>query len=471
MPPQTPDRHSSHSFRPILRLTLGDLVGKSLHFLAFVYLARTLGVGSYGVLEFALSALTYFLYLADGGLEAWATREAARGGRIRSLAGRVLPLRLAMSLVAFGLLAACLPLLPPYRSLDPLLLLFGLTLLPQAVNLRWALMGRQEMSRVAVGQLVAQAVFAMLVVALVRNPAGLLLVAGARLAGDVVMVVYFARRFALVHGGLRLPFSVAAPAAVLRPALTIGISRGLGLLMYNFDSLLLGFLAGAAQVGLYGVAYKPVTVAIALPATYFVGLFPLLSRSWKEGPEAFSRLVRRSLRWSATVALPIGVGGTFLASPLIRFLFGAPYIDAVPALQLLCWSAVLVVLRGTHRWALQAAGLLRLDLVCASVAVVVNVALNLVLIPRYGIVGAAAATVAAEAVWLVAVSLSFHWRLMPAGLLAPLGRATLAAVPMAGALWLASSLFWMARGLVAVCVYLLVLLAIARIHSRKPPYR
>lgn len=471
MPSQVPDRGSSHSFRPILSLAAGDLVGKSLHFLAFVYLARTLGVGSYGVLEFALSALTYVLYLADGGLEAWATRETARTEQIRSLVGRVLPLRALLSLIAFGVLAVCLPLLPPYPSLDPLLLLFGLTLLPQALNLRWVFMGREKMARVAMGQLVSQAVFAILVVALVRNPAGLLLVAGARLAGDAAMALYFARRFAVTHGGLRLPFSIEAPGRVLRPALTIGVSRGLGLLMYNFDSLLLGFLAGAAEVGLYGVAYKPVTVALALPATWFVGLFPLLSRSWAEGTEAFGRVVRRSLGWSAAIALPIGVGGTFLASPIIRFLFGPAYIDAAPALQLLSWSAVLVVLRGTHRWALQAAGLLRVDLLCASLAAAFNVSLNLVLIPRYGIVGAATATVAAEAVWLVAVSLSFHRWLMPAGLLAPLARAALAALPMVVTFWLTGGLFWIIRGVLAVGVYGLAHLAIARIHSRKPPYR
>ena len=66
-------------FRNILHLSLGDFIAKSLNFLAFIYLARLLGVTNYGVLEFALAILTYFLLFADGGLELWATREAARG--------------------------------------------------------------------------------------------------------------------------------------------------------------------------------------------------------------------------------------------------------------------------------------------------------------------------------------------------------------------------------------------------------
>jgi len=80
-------------FRNILRLSVGDFLAKTLNFLAFVYLARVLGVASYGVLEFASSILTYFLLLADGGLELWATREAAEGRDLRELAARVVPLR------------------------------------------------------------------------------------------------------------------------------------------------------------------------------------------------------------------------------------------------------------------------------------------------------------------------------------------------------------------------------------------
>ena len=63
-------------------------MAKTLSFLAFVYLARILGVADYGTLEFALAILTYFLLLGDGGLELWATREVARGRDISQLSGR-----------------------------------------------------------------------------------------------------------------------------------------------------------------------------------------------------------------------------------------------------------------------------------------------------------------------------------------------------------------------------------------------
>ncbi len=67
-------------FRNTLWLSLGDVIAKTLNFLAIVYLARTLGVAGYGELEFAITIITYFALLADGGLEIWSTRETSAWG-------------------------------------------------------------------------------------------------------------------------------------------------------------------------------------------------------------------------------------------------------------------------------------------------------------------------------------------------------------------------------------------------------
>src|SRR5262249_25718345 len=122
---------------------------------------------------------------------------------------------------------------------------------------------------------------------------------------------------------------------------------------------------------------------------------------YAENRECFREVVVRSLRLTAIFALPLGVGGVFLADPIIKLLVGPTYVESVPVFQILSWSAVLVILRGTYRQALNAAHLSRLDLRCAATSVALNIALNLILIPLYGIIGAAIATVVAESLWLM----------------------------------------------------------------------
>ncbi len=456
-------------FKNIARLAAGDFVAKTLNFLAFVYLARALGVQQFGVIEFAAALLTWFLLLGDGGLELWGTREAAREESLGVLAARVVPLRLALATASFALLAALAlnrRLLPNGEALSIVLLLFGLSLFPNALNLKWAFLGREQMGRVVAGLVIGQMVFLGGVLMLVRgsDPRAIYLAAGLRLASEIAMTAFYFVRFRREQGPLG-NWSLTAASHALKPALTMGAVQALGLLNYNFDAVLLGFLRGVRDVGIYNAAYKVLTVALAVPLAYFQGLFPALSRTWSEGATALRGLAQRSLRLCAIVAVPIGVGGTLLAEPIIARLFGAQYAESAAPLKLLVWSAVLVILRGSYRHGLNAAGLQNLDLRCAVMSCALNVGLNMALIPRFGVMGAAAATVTADVVWLAMAGWYFSRRITPLGP-AALARPLLGGLAMGGTLWFSEPLFWLARAALGVIVYFVVLIALAEPEVR-----
>ena len=215
-------------------------------------------------------------------------------------------------------------------------------------------------------------------------------------------------------------------------------------------------------MGWYSAAYKLVTVALAMPVTYFLGLFPVLSRAHAESRDGFRGIVVRSLRLTSIFGVPLGVGGTFLAAPLIDLLFGPDYANSVPVLQVLSWSVVLVILRGTYRQALNAAGRPGLDLWCASASTALNITLNLLWLPYYGIIGAAAATVVAEVLWLTMVSYAFHRYVARVNLLPFLMRPVAAGFAMGTCLWVAEPVLWVARALIGVVVYFAVLLLLGQ---------
>ena len=242
----------------------------------------------------------------------------------------------------------------------------------------------------------------------------------------------------------------------------------MGLLNYNFDSVLLGFLTTARTVGLYNAAYKPVTIALALPLTYFVGLFPALSRTHAESREEFRGLVERSLRLAGLMAAPLAAGGTLLAAPVIALLFGASYAESASVLPILIWSAVFVILRGSYRHALTAAGHQALDLRCAMVSTGLNVGLNLLLIPRYGMMGAASATVIGDLAWFMLAYAFFQMRVIPLPALPCLWRPLVAGAAMAGFLWFtqATSMPWVLRGAASVAIYAGCLLIIGEPETR-----
>ncbi len=454
-------------FRNIAQLSLGDFAAKALNFLAFVWLARALGVREFGVLEFAHSLLMWFLLLGDGGLELWATREAARPGDLRALVARVVPLRMLLATASFVLLFLCLPALPGGPRLQIVMALFGLSLFAQSASLKWVFMGREKMAAVARTLVAGQVVFALAVFALIRAPQHVIWVPLLRFAGDLGVAIGFARLFRREHGGLLLPYTFAGARLTLAPALTLGLSQAMGLLNFNFDSILLGFLRGLRDVGFYNAAYKPVTMALQLPLTYFIGLFPALSRAYAENRGEFFALVTRSFRLCALFAVPLGVGGAMLAAPIIHLILGADYADSVLPFSILVWSAVFVILRGSARHGLNAAGRQALDLRCALVSAGLNVALNILLIPRFGMLGSACATVFADVVWFGASVFFFHRALQPLPLLSILARPVLAGALMGAVLWYGEAWPWMARGALATLVYFVALLALGEPELRR----
>lgn len=452
--------------RNILRLSAGDFLAKTLSFIAFIYAARMLGAATYGVLEFALSVMTYFLLLADGGLELWATRAVAQGEPIPALAGRLVLLRLGLALLAYSLLILLVPHLPAYPTLQPVLLLFGLTLFAQAASLKWVFMGREQMSAVALGLIVAQIIFALAILVTVHNAAGLIWIPLLRLAGDTVMAGYFGYLYVQRYGRLQLRLTASEAMHTLREALVMGGAHTLAQVSYNFDSVLLGLLAGSAAVGWYNAAYRPITALLALPVSYFLGLFPVLSRTFRSNPLEFQMIMERSLRWLAILALPVGLGGLVWARPAVLLLFGPAYVNAVIPLQVLAWSATLVILRGTYRQALNAAGRQDLDLRCAIIATGLNVALNLALIPYFRIVGAATATLLSEILWLTLVTYHTQRHVTTLNLAAfivpPLKAVAVASV----GLWLMQPLWWFYQIPLTLLLYLgtLVLLGVTELQ-------
>ncbi|MCZ6755637.1 MAG: polysaccharide biosynthesis C-terminal domain-containing protein, partial [Gemmatimonadetes bacterium] len=99
--------------------------------------------------------------------------------------------------------------------------------------------------------------------------------------------------------------------------------------------------------------------------------------------------------------LPIAIGGWVLALPLVATVFGTAYSPAAPAFAILVWSIPLSLVRDIPIVALITHGQERTVLRVTGMAMVLNIALNVALIPRFGMVGAAVATVVTEGARMV----------------------------------------------------------------------
>jgi O-antigen/teichoic acid export membrane protein len=189
--------------------------------------------------------------------------------------------------------------------------------------------------------------------------------------------------------------------SLLTQAAPLGVASIVALVYGRVNGVLLARLAGYEAVGLYSAACKFLTLALTLPYVVDAAVFPVMARV--EHDRATVQVVfQRAFDYLTLLALPLGVGGTVLGPLLVALVYGPGFERAVEPLRVLLWATGFMFATWTCRQLLVAGGQQTAHLMLLVGGAVSNVALNLWWIPTWGIVGAAWATLCAEAGVLVA---------------------------------------------------------------------
>lgn len=383
--------------RSVLTLGAGETLSRVVGFAAAIVLARRLGPAGYGVIALAQAVTLYCAYVADMGVHTLGVRDvAARPAevdvRVPSLvAGRLVVAVLLAIVVGVAGLAA----LPQPEG--AVLAVYALTLLFVALNTRWALLGLERPAPVALARLAGEGLLLVLVLAFVRETGHLARTPLFQVAGDGLAALALLLVLRRAGQRLRLVVDRGLVRETFGRAWPLVLHSLLGLVIYNSDLVVLRAVRESAAVGLYSAAYALVSFLANLGVAYGLALLPPFTREREGLGAGVSPLYNHAVVAAAALALPAAAGTTFIARDIITLVFGHGYATAATALVVLIWSVPLGFVRTVAQTALIARGRQDLVLRTTSAAAVANVALNVVVIPLFGMVGAAAVTVATEA--------------------------------------------------------------------------
>ncbi|MFH0966323.1 MAG: flippase [Methanobacteriota archaeon] len=178
-----------------------------------------------------------------------------------------------------------------------------------------------------------------------------------------------------------------------------------GMIIYgNIDTILLGYFGSTNDVGLYRIALQLASFALFSALALNTILYPKFS-SWQhdERREWIAGSLARAVSYSLLLALPVCIGGMILGNRLLYFLYGSPYQVAGFVLALLLITQVAYVFVFLWTMTLNALGMPKSSAVPALIATAVNIPLNLILIPIFGINGAGAAVLITVLIHVVCV--------------------------------------------------------------------
>lgn len=403
-------------FKNFLSLAGAEIAAKVMTFAAFAYLARVAGPDGFGYIEFAAAAVMCAGLVVEQGFNSFGAREIAKTpGRTEALVSEIVLVRLLLAVglyIALVIFALALNLAAIQTRL---LLVYGLSLLAMPLLLQWVFQGHDRMQTVAAIQVIRQAIFAVLVFALVRGAEQIWLVGVAETAGAVSAAAFgvWAYRRQL-NGRLNLSFSISPQ--LLREGSTIGLSQIFWVVKMSGATLILGLIASAEDVGYFGGAMRILMALHTFVWLYFFNMLPSLSRAWVTNDGSFAALIARSMRWVILAAL-VGTGIWVAVAPMVvRIVYGEKFAPAGTALQWFAGVCAVAAISGHYRFGLIAAGHQTAEMVTALVGAIAAV----VLIPAgyslSGVGGAAAGLFVGEVLILASAWMLGTHRFQRAGL-------------------------------------------------------
>ena len=454
--------------RNTLAKITGEVASRGGGFLLYFLLARWLGPEAFGRYSFAFSYAVLFAVLVDLGTNVIVTREIARRpDRLAELVPRLNGLKVASTALFFTALAVSLPLTARGREAAGLVLAAGVlvaaTLLLE--SLCAILSGIERMELEALSKILTRA-------GLIAGGVGGFWIAHT-LAGTVtgLLIGMLAGLAATYFILMRL----GAPAAVrwdgpwnrtlLAHSLPLGISWIFWNAYDNQDVVLLAYMrVPILGVGHFAAAMKVIDALRGVPVLITGAMFPLLSTRAALDRADFGRLAALLFDVLLAAAIPIAIGAWMLAPAVIRGIFGPSFEPAADVLRVAGWAAIGIFLNHALIHLLVSLDLQRLTIAGAAGAAAVNLAGLLILTPRFGLSGAAAALVISEGAFL-AINLAIlrdraagFWKRVGAD--AP--KALAAGAVMAASLrWMLQAWPPLAAGAASVAVYALTLAVLA----------
>jgi len=401
-------------------LSFSQLTRKIIKFALIVYAARTLGVEGYGVFAYALGLAGFFAIFSDIGISGLLIRDFSAEGKItpRHLS-TFLYIKLALISISVSLILFVAPLFTNISEALPLISVIAILMAFDGLkDFTTAIIRSKEKMELEAGidilTNIATLTFGILALLIFKSSLSLA-VAYTIGSGLGLALSIFLLRKNLVRIWYR--FDKELTKRILTDAWPFALIGLLGTIMTNTDIIMLGWLKDAIDVGFYSAALKPVQATYLISGILAISTLPKISRFAKDNKKKAGDLLEKSIGSLLLIGIPLTAGGLIFGKEIITTIYSTEYLSSVLIFQILLVTVLAVFPMTIITNLILAYNKQSKFIKPLLLAAVFNVILNITLIPVYGIVGAAVATVITQffamiMIWIKMKKIS-HFTVLP----------------------------------------------------------
>src|SRR3989338_17155 len=383
-------------------LALGEGVSRLLVFFLVAATTRVLGPAEYGKFAFAFAFVSLLAMLSNFGLTGIATRELSQGSQREREFSSILSLKVLLSAGTLLIMFLLSFVVTPDDSVRKLIWFLSLFVIVD--NFFWILYAfiraRERMEYEAATRIIGAVLLLLAGFFVLFNLPSVTNISYVYVATSLVTLMGLVVFFHFRIYPLRFGIDTVLWKKFWEFSWPLGMAGLFGTVYIYSDSIMMGFLKQVTAVGWYSASYQVIGLPIIVMTLISTSFYPALSRFAKESKEKFQALWTRQMEAMILLALPLVAGTMVLAPKIIPFLYGPLYGPSVLSLQILIFVAGLNFLYNPYGSALVVVGQQKKHLLGTAVAALINIVLNIILIPRFSLYGAAIATLISYTVLL-----------------------------------------------------------------------
>jgi O-antigen/teichoic acid export membrane protein len=377
-------------------LTLSKVLVYLLSIVTITLIPRYLGVVGYGQLNFVLSFIGIFAIFGDLGINTLIFRDVSKNPSLKDKYFNNLFLPKLLLLFIVSLLMILVSFFLDKPLIVKQMIFFGLFFVVfhfGANTISRTLSSLQLFKYQAYQELLSKLLYTVLALLVIYFNQGLL---GIFLSQVIAFFIVFVYLFIVVRKyiNLKLKLNTSFFIKKLKYSWPFALSIIFTTIFFNFDRIFISLIKDDFQLGLYAVGVTFVGFLITIISVFGVILFNLLSKySFKK--ESLS-IFNKFLKIYLIIGFPIFFGGLLLSKEIITLIFGVNYVLGSTSFATLLFFFLVLSINSIFSQYMFSHNLQKYMLKVRGIATGINIVLNLLFIPFFGIVGAAVTTVISE---------------------------------------------------------------------------
>ncbi len=381
-------------------LIVSQALTKVVAFFYALFLINNLTVEEIGLYSVALSYFSIIAAIADFGIVRYLIRELSKDNTLsKKILGDVFFLRVGMTGLLYILFSSFLLLFDPDHARSSLAVLAVLAVVPQAVAFSFdgVFVAQQKLKYSALGQFVLSISSILMGIGFVTYGFGPYAPVIAIVLAHVVYALFML--YLLTREGIAFTLSfpsIAAMKEIFRASLPYGLLGALGLIYFRIDMVMLSYMRGSYETGIYGTAYKFLEAIVFIPSAVSAAIFPVFSHLHHNEQVQIKKLYFQSMLIMGVLSVFVLFGFLFILPLFIQFYL--PKVkEAIPILQILSFAIPFMFIHSPAiQLLLSTDKFLKPVILFSFMTLFFNIILNYFFINQFGAMGAAITTVASE---------------------------------------------------------------------------